>query len=190
MVQGDLEAALKDFLAASLHNSLDLGKNIERRNVMQDFNPQLDLKIERKVDISPEKIWTAWTKPEHLKPWFCPKPWEVPECRIDLKAGGEFFTKMKGPGGEEFASAGCYLEIIPNQKLVWTSALAPGFRPQSSDLPFTGIILLEKDGSETKYTAIARHGDEETKKKHEEMGFEQGWSICLDQLVVYTKENL
>lgn len=157
---------------------------------MKVFNPQTDLKIERKVEVSPEKIWAAWTTPELLRPWFCPKPWHVPECRIDLRPGGEFYTKMKGPEGEEFASSGCYLEIIPYQKLVWTSALGPGYVPQKSDLPFTAMILLERDGNGTKYTAIARHGDENTKKQHEAMGFEQGWSTCLDQLVTYIKENL
>jgi len=156
------------------------------------IDPKLDLVLERVVDVPREKIWAAWTTPESLKPWFCPKPWEVVDCEIDLRPGGLFKTTMRSPEGEEFPNVGCYLEIVKNEKLVWTSALQPGFRPAPQiesgfDMPFTAMILLEAHGSGTKYTAIGIHGTEESRKKHEEMGFEQGWGICLDQLVEHIK---
>lgn len=48
---------------------------------------------------------------------------------------------------------------------------------------FTAEIDLEDLGNnKTKCTAIMRHGDEETRKKHEAMGFHEGWGICADQL--------
>lgn len=98
---------------------------------------------------------------------------------------------MLSPEGQEFPNAGCYLEIVPNEKLVWTSALGPGYRPairaaatgSGEELYFTAMILLEAQGARTKYTAIAMHGDEATSKKHDEMGFYQGWGKALDQLV-------
>jgi hypothetical protein len=52
---------------------------------------------------------------------------------------------------------------------------------------FTAVILLEAQGPRTKYTAIVLHGDEATAKKHEEMGFYQGWGTTLDQLVALAK---
>jgi uncharacterized protein YndB with AHSA1/START domain len=102
---------------------------------------------------------------------------------------------MRSPEGQEFPSAGCYLEVVPNEKLVWTSALGPGYRPairaagteSCDELYFTAIIVLEAQGTLTKYTAIAMHGDEATSKKHEEMGFYQGWGKVLDQLVALAK---
>jgi uncharacterized protein YndB with AHSA1/START domain len=101
---------------------------------------------------------------------------------------------MRSPEGQEFPNVGCYLEIVPQKRLVWTDALQPGFRPAlaaSSCLPnfMTAIITLETHGSGTKYTAIALHGDEEGRKKHEEMGFHDGWGTCLDQLVAYIKQR-
>jgi uncharacterized protein YndB with AHSA1/START domain len=39
----------------------------------------------------------------------------------------------------------------------------------------------------TKYTAVAIHKDEEGRKKHEEMGFHDGWGTVLDQLVALAK---
>ncbi|KJS09801.1 MAG: polyketide cyclase [Gammaproteobacteria bacterium BRH_c0] len=158
------------------------------------INPELDLILERSVDLPPALIWKAWTQPDHLMPWFCPAPWSVTDCEIDLRPGGSFQTTMRSPEGEEFPNAGCYLDIVENRKLVWTDALLPGFRPaprpvSGSGLFFTAMILIESEGTGSRYTAIAMHPDEASKKQHEEMGFHQGWSICLDQLVAYMKSQ-
>lgn len=155
-----------------------------------EINPKLDLVLERVVDVAPELVWLAWTSPEHLKQWFTPKPWQTVDCAIDLRPGGRFYTKMRSPEGQEFPGDGCYLEIVPKRKLVWTGALKPGYRPVvKKDEPFlfTAVILIEPHGSGTKYTAIAIHADEEGCKAHEEMGFSHGWSTALDQLVAASK---
>lgn len=152
-----------------------------------DIDPDLDLVLERVVDVSPELLWKAWTDPEHLKKWFAPKPWQATSCEIDLRPGGIFSFGMRGPDGEEMPpSPGCYLEVIENRKLVFTDALAPGYRPKSSPF-FTAHVIFEPEGSGTRYTAIAMHGDPENKQKHEEMGFFEGWGTVLDQLVDYAK---
>lgn len=93
------------------------------------LNPELDLVLERVVDVPRELVWAAWTTPELLKPWFCPLPWKTVGCEIDLRAGGVFRTVMQSPEGQQFPNIGCYLEIIKNEKLVWTNALEPDFRP-------------------------------------------------------------
>lgn len=151
-------------------------------------DPRLDLVLERIVDVSPELVWAAWTQAEHLKKWFTPAPWTTVDCEIDLRPGGIFRTVMRSPEGKEFPNLGCYLEVIPNEKLVWTNALLPGYRPtpqpqSAADMLLTAIILLEPHGKGTKYTAIALHPDEEGRKDHEKMGFHEGWGKALDQLV-------
>jgi len=91
--------------------------------------PQLDLSFTRIIDVPRELVWRAWTEPELLKPWFCPLPWKTIDCEIDLRPGGIFRTTMQSPEGQEFPGTGCYLEIKPNEKLIWTNALGPGYRP-------------------------------------------------------------
>jgi uncharacterized protein YndB with AHSA1/START domain len=162
---------------------------VTRGNVKQD--PRLDLLLERIVDVPPELVWTAWTEPEHLKKWFTPVPWMTVDCEIDLRPGGIFRTVMRSPDGEEFPHVGCYLEVIENEKLVWTVALAPGFRPSkaTSEVPsFTAVITMEPHGKGTKYSALAMHGDERDARKHAEMGFHDGWGKALDQLVAHAKK--
>jgi uncharacterized protein YndB with AHSA1/START domain len=157
------------------------------------LDPRLDLVLERIVDISPALVWSAWTEPEHLKHWFTPVPWQTVDCEIDLRPGGIFRTTMRSPEGEEFPNAGCYLEVVKNQKLVWTNALMPGFRPAAmatdcGELFFTAVLTLEPQGDGTKYTALVMHREEEGRMKHEAMGFHDGWGTVLDQLVEYMKK--
>jgi uncharacterized protein YndB with AHSA1/START domain len=153
-----------------------------------------DLKIERTLDIPVERAWKAWTTPELICEWFCPKPWKVVECEIDLVPGGIFKTIMQSPEGEKHPNLGCFLEIVPLKKIVWTDVLLPGFQP--ADLPTSGaglaitcIISFEEREGATFYTAIARHKNDEDRKKHLEMGFHEGWGICADQLVELMKAN-
>lgn len=152
------------------------------------MNKELDLVLEKVVDVTPEQLWKAWTDAEGLKNWFCPKPWGVSECRIDLRVGGEFYTLMKSPEGDTFPNHGCYLEIVPNRKLVWTDALLKDFRPSEGGF-MTAILELIPHEKGTLYRATAIHKNEEGRKQHEQMGFKEGWGIVLDQLVAYIKEN-
>jgi uncharacterized protein YndB with AHSA1/START domain len=158
-------------------------------------NPQLDLVFDRVIDIPRELVWTAWTTPEHLKHWFTPAPWQTVDCEIDLRPGGIFRTTMLSPEGQEFPNLGCYLEIITNEKLVWTNTLQPGFRPvkldpnqDSNAFTFTAILTLVADGNGTKYTATVIHSDEVSCQRHKDMGFHSGWGKALDQLVAYLEK--
>jgi uncharacterized protein YndB with AHSA1/START domain len=149
-------------------------------------DPKLDLVLERVVDVPRELVWAAWTKPEHIVHWFAPKPWTTTHCEIDLRPGGIISFTMRSPEGKDFPNIGCVLEVVPQERLVWTDALLPGYRPSEKPF-FTAIIELEKQGKGTRYTATAIHRDAAGRKQHEEMGFHEGWGQCLDQLVAYSK---
>ncbi|SCL73048.1 Uncharacterized conserved protein YndB, AHSA1/START domain [Micromonospora citrea] len=153
--------------------------------IAYDMDPKLDLVLERTVDVAPELVWKAWTTPELIVRWFAPKPWSTSSCEIDLRPGGRFDTVMRSPEGEEYPSSGCILVVEENRTLVFTSALASGFRPQNTGdgFPFTAVVSLEPAGAGTRYTATAIHADAAARKSHEEMGFVEGWGAALDQLV-------
>ncbi|MES5096954.1 SRPBCC family protein [Agrobacterium sp. BA1120] len=141
-----------------------------------------DLVLMREFDAPREKLYRAWSDPDLLKQWFCPKPWGVSHAELDLRAGGSSFIIMNGPDGEVVENRGVYLEVIPNEKLVFTDAYTSAWVP--AEKPFmTGIVLFEDLGDgRTKYTAIARHWTEDDKKAHEAMGFHEGWGMAADQL--------
>jgi len=151
-------------------------------------DPKLDLVLERVVDVPVNLVWEAWTKAEHLPHWFVPAPWTLAECEIDVRPGGMLRFVMRSPEGKEFPHVGCYLEVVPNQRLVWTDALLPGYRPSSQPF-FTAIITMKPEGTGTRYKAVALHKDEPDRARHEQMGFADGWSKCLDQLVAHMRKK-
>lgn len=160
------------------------------------YDDRLDLVLTRTVDVPRALVWEAWTNPKHVKKWFAPAPWTTVDCEIDLRPGGVFRTVMRSPEGQDFPNVGCFLELVERRKLIWTDALAPGYRPalpsghSGSCAPFffTAIITLEDHGGGTKYTARVLHKDATDRKTHEEMGFFDGWGQCLEQLVEVVKK--
>lgn len=157
---------------------------------MRDISRAYDLVLQRVVDIEPHKVWLAWTDPMILMRWFTPAPWTAVECEIDLRPGGIFRTLMQSPEGKTFPHTGCHLEIAENERLVWTTALLPGFRPApaAASVPvFTAVIAITPAPGGTLYVATPMHSDEASRKAHEQMGFPKGWGAALDQFVAVAK---
>jgi len=157
---------------------------------MNILDPELDLFFERTVQIPRALIWKAWTEPQYLKQWFTPAPWKTIDCEIDLRPGGIFRTLMQSPEGKEFPGVGSYLEVVENRRLVWTNALAPGFRPAAipaDGFAMTAIIDLSDHGSGTRYSATVLHENVTARRQHEAMNFEAGWGKAFDQLVAMVR---
>jgi len=150
------------------------------------IDPKLDLVLEREIDVPVELVWKAWTTPEHLREWFVPKPWTITECELDVRPGGICRTVMRSPEGQEFPNVGCYLEVTPNERLIFTDTLLAGYRPSPKPF-FTAVLELARQGAGTRYKAIAIHGNPESRKTHEDMGFHHGWNTVVDQMVAHIK---
>jgi uncharacterized protein YndB with AHSA1/START domain len=105
----------------------------------------------------------------------------MPVCEMDLRAGGIFRTVMRAPDGTLYRTKGVFLEVVTNERIVFTDAFEPHWTP-SSDLFFTAINTFEDYAGKTKYTVHARHWTALQCEKHRQMGFHQGWSESLDRL--------
>ncbi|HVW13922.1 MAG TPA: SRPBCC domain-containing protein [Mucilaginibacter sp.] len=79
-----------------------------------------ELVITRIFDAPKELVFKVWTEPEHIKNWWGPKPFTAPRCEVDLKVGGEYIYVMRSPDGQEFPVQGKFIEIVRNEKLVYT----------------------------------------------------------------------
>jgi uncharacterized protein YndB with AHSA1/START domain len=146
-----------------------------------------DLVLTRDLDAPRDNVWRCWTEPELLKQWFCPKPWYVSEARIDLRPGGEFFTLMNGPNGEQFGEPGVFLEIVDRERLVFTDAFRPGWRPSGRPFMAAAVVLEDAGAGKTRYVGRAMHWTAEARKEHDDMGFHAGWGKAADQLEALAK---
>jgi uncharacterized protein YndB with AHSA1/START domain len=137
--------------------------------------------LTRLIDAPREKLYWAWTDAELLKQWFAPKPWTTPQAELDVRPGGASLVVMRSPDGSDMPCPGVYLEVVPNQRLVFTDAYTSAWQP--SQKPFMTVILtFEDEGGKTRHTARVRHWTVADREAHEKMGFHEGWGQCVDQL--------
>ncbi|MGM9486961.1 SRPBCC family protein [Ideonella sp. YS5] len=146
-----------------------------------------DLVISRLVRAPRAALWRAWTDPNLLKEWWCPQPWTTEVKAFDLRPGGAFHTFMQGPDGGTSDNPGCFLEIVPQERIVISSMLVGGWRPGTPWMPFTAIITLADEGEGTRYIAQVMHPDQATRDRHEELGFFDGWNTCITQLETFAQ---
>jgi uncharacterized protein YndB with AHSA1/START domain len=140
-----------------------------------------ELVLTRIIDAPREKVYRAWTDPALLVQWFAPLPWTTPRAELDVRPGGASVVVMRGPDGNEFPNHGVYLEVVANERLVFTDAYTAAWEPSSK--PFMTVILtFENEGGKTRYTARVLHWTVADRETHEKMGFHEGWGRCTDQL--------
>ena len=151
------------------------------------INPKLDIVLERFIDAPKHLVWEALTKPEHLKEWYMPRAWgRVARAELDLRPGGIISIDIALGDGREVPNVGCVLEVVPMERLVWTSMLFPDYRPAVfDDVPITAIMTMEPVGTGTRYVFTALHRDEADLEKNKESGFYQGTEIAIDQFVAH-----
>lgn len=151
------------------------------------FDPARDFAIERFIDAPPRLVWEALTKPEHIKEWYMPKAWgRVARTELDVRPGGIFAIDIVVGDGQEVPNLGCVLDVVPQQRLVWTSMLFPGYRPAVfDDIPITAIMTMQAEGSGTRYVFTALHRSEADCETNKSSGFYQGTEIAIDQFTAH-----
>lgn len=145
-----------------------------------------ELTISRLIKAPPAKVWKAWSEPKHLAQWWIPAPLECQVIKLDLQPGGGFETRMReGKGEFQPHVEACFLDIVPERRLVFTTTLGEGWKPIEPWLALTAIITFEAEGDGTRYAARVLHKTPADSRKHEEMGFHQGWDTTIDQLAAF-----
>ena len=140
-----------------------------------------ELIITRVFDAPRALVFEAWTKPEHLVHWFCPDSFTLPVCEMDFRVGGSQRLCMRASGGWEHYVHGVYREIVPAERIVWTSA----FEDVPGSEVLTTVTFADHDGK-TKLTVHQTYSFESDATR----GAPQGWTETLDHLAAYVAKNL
>lgn len=141
-----------------------------------------DFTVSRLIKAPRSVLWKAWTIPEHLEKWWCPAPLTCQVLSLAPHTGGAFHLLMRDPRGEEMSQTGAFLEIVSEERIIFTTALTDEWRPAASPLPITAIITMRDERNGTRYETRVLYKNEEERRKLGEMRFEAGWSAAIDQL--------
>lgn len=142
-----------------------------------------ELGISRIIKAPRAAVWRAWADPALFEKWWIPGPMTCKVVTMDMRPGGGFVTLMREEGGDfQPHMEGCFLEVVPQERIVFTTVLKEGWQPFEPWLALTSIITLQDEEADTRYVARALHRNPEDSKKHEDMGFMDGWGRAIDQL--------
>ena len=131
---------------------------------------------------APETVWRCWTDPELFARWFAPHPVKVSDVDYGFYPGGPANLTMTLPDGTVMPLKGCVLECVPARRLVTTDSMTMGYRPASEPFLTAIVDIIPTDEGGTHYQATCLHNDAAARKRHEDMGFFDGWGTVLRQL--------
>lgn len=134
------------------------------------------LTIRRRLAAPPERVYAAWTRPEHLLHWFGPPGIVMLQAEADARVGGRYRLVGRTPDGEINDVGGTYVEVVPDRRLVFTWAWHT--TPERESLV---TIDLAPDGDGTMMVLThERFFDEAARDRHQ-----VGWTGSLDRLATY-----
>ncbi len=145
--------------------------------------PAFDLVLERIINAPRAQVFEAWTKPEHVKRWFAPRPYTLSVEKMDFRPGGSFSMAMRAPDGAEHPFTDVYREIVPPAKLVWTGEFASGPADQIST-----VVTFEEQGQKTKVHVRQTFHVMTPEIEQATKGAQQGWTMTLDQLEAFCSQ--
>jgi len=144
--------------------------------VRNNADAERELIIRRTFDAPRELVFRAWTEPQLLAQWSCPRGFTCSENRGELRVGGAFSACMRSPEGTEHRLRGVYREIVPPERLVFTHCWVDERGTPGPETLVT-VILAERGGRtemmfhQGLFASIAARD-----------GHEQGWTSCFEQL--------
>lgn len=104
--------------------------------------------IERTYPASPERVYQAFADPKAKARWYAaPKEWEQSRGKMEFKPGGKEFLSSTPPGGKPYTFDCTYLDIVPNERIVYVYEMHSGENKISASL---ATVEIAPSGTGTK----------------------------------------
>jgi uncharacterized protein YndB with AHSA1/START domain len=148
-------------------------------------NPDSDVQLKplvvsRSFPVPRNLVFQAWSSADHLRHWFCPVGYTVPDARVEFRVGGAFEICMRAPDGKDHWTRGRYVEIEPDSRLVIDMS-AEGERDQPLFRAFTVVTFIEESGG-TKLEVNQSYTLFDSAAAPMIQGAPKGWDQTLDHL--------
>lgn len=146
-----------------------------------------ELTITRIFDAPRELVFAMWTNPVHLAQWWGPKDFTNPVCEVDARSGGVFRIVMRAPDGREHPMKATFVEIVPSERLVFTSVAVDADGDPLLD-GLTTVTFDEWNGKttltvHTRATALVPLANRMLE------GMNAGWTQSIDRLEALVSEK-
>ena len=144
--------------------------------VRNSASAERELVIRRTFNAPRELVFRAWTEPQLLAQWSCPRGFSVTEQSGELRVGGSFATTMRSREGTEHRLRGVYREIVPPERLVFTHSWVDERGSPGPETLVTVTLTEHHGGTEMTFHQgmFASVGARD--------GHEQGWQSCFERL--------
>ena len=135
-----------------------------------------ELNIRRIFNAPRELVFRAWTEPQLLAQWSCPRGYTFSETRGELRVGGTFSAHMRSPEGTEHRLRGVYREIVPPERSVHVESF--------DDYPGESLVtaVFTEQGGQTTLTAAVLYASQEVRDAVIKSGMEHGAAESYDRL--------
>jgi uncharacterized protein YndB with AHSA1/START domain len=134
------------------------------------------LEITRVFDAPRELVFAAWLDPEQLVEWSGPDGFTVPFIEGDPVPGGAWRMCMKSAEHGEIWSHGVWREVVPPQRLSFTTAWEASDGSPEHEMLIT-VTLTDLGGRTEMHFHQAAFASDESRDGHNE-----GWTECFDKL--------
>ena len=124
-----------------------------------------------------QRVFDAWTKPEHLKAWYGCHTSTLVQCEVDLRVGGAYRFVARLDDGSEHAISGVYRDIVPPERLVFTHRF-------NDDPGKEALVALQFDERNGKTTLLmtALYRNAEDRQAVLDIGVDRGTSESFERL--------
>jgi len=125
-------------------------------------------------------VFRAWSSAEHVKRWFCPTGYTVPQAEVDFRVGGVFHVCMRSPEGQDHWTRGTITEIVPDARLV-IDMQVPGAQAECLFRALTVVRFTQETGG-TRMEVTQSYTLYDPAAARMVQGAPQGWAQTLDRL--------
>lgn len=161
----------------------------QKHSIVKDLNEKSIL-VSREFEAPLADVWRAYTESELLDQWWGPSPWRAETKQMNFKPGGYWLYAMVGPEGERHWARMDYLAIDHHKSFDVQDSFSDENGVINRDLPVSkGRSSFMKTAKGTRVDFKLIYSTVEQLQKIVEMGFEQGITMCMDQLEELFKKN-
>jgi uncharacterized protein YndB with AHSA1/START domain len=146
-----------------------------------------EIALTREIAAPRKLVFAAWIEEDRVRQWWGPKNFDNPVCKVDARVGGLMDIHMRGPDGTVYPMTATFNEIVPHEKIVFTSGALDDEGKVLFEI-LTTVTFADAE-KKTRLTLTARVLTARSEGAHHIGGMEQGWSGSLDKLVAYTEGN-